>query len=212
MVLVLFGLPVLIRAQKAQHPSEVPAAGSWLILPEGSSGGIITAQTTEAELIRLYGKQNVVPQDVDLGEGETEPGSALFPSDPIRRVEILWKDAGGKRLPKRVQTSGEKTLWKTVHGISLGSSLKRLEQLNRKPFFLAGFGWDYSGTVLSWDQGALEQELDHVGRVILRLQPANDQSLRQDDRAVLGDRQFSSGHPAMQILNPTIYQIIWLFP
>jgi len=204
--------PLSIGAQNEHPPSGIPAARSWLILPGGANGGIITARTTEMDLALMYGKENVVPHDVDLGEGETEPGTELFPSDPMRQVEILWKDPKGKRSPKRVQVSGEKNLWRTVHGISLGTSLKRLEQLNRKPFLLAGFDWDYSGTVVSWDHGALEQELDHSGRVILRLTPANDQSKRADETSVVGDRNFSSGHPTMQKLNPTIYQLIWLFP
>jgi hypothetical protein len=99
-----------------------------------------------------------------------------------------------------------------VHGICLGTTLKQLEQINRKPFRIAGFAFDYSGTVISWSQGALEQELDSPGRVILRLEPPQDQWQQPDYRSVLGDRSFSSGHPAMQRLNPSVYQLIWLIP
>lgn len=160
----------------------------------------------------MFGNENVILQDVDLGEGETEQGTELFPADLLRRVDILWKDPIGKRSPKRVQISGAKSLWGTVHGISLGTTLEQLEQLNRKPFRLAGFAFDYSGTVVSWSHGALEEELDRPGRVILRLTPLQDQSQLPDYRSVLGDRFFSSGHPAMQRLSPSVYQLIWLFP
>src|SRR4029077_12172223 len=117
----------------------------------------------------------------------------LFPLDPTRQIDILWKDPQEKRSPKRVPISGEMNLWRTVYGISLGTSLKRRERLNRKPFRLAGFGWDYSGTVISWSHGALEQELqesNHPARVILRLTPSQNGGTLTI-RSVLGDRDFS---------------------
>ena len=215
LVIALFLLcvaPLQIDAQDKHFSTQRPGPRSWLILPAGASGGTITAQTTEAGLTRTYGKANVVAQAVDLGEGETELGTTLFPADPVRQVEILWKDPLGKRWPKRVQISGGKSLWRTVHGISLGTTLKNLEQLNRKPFLLTGFDWDYSGTVVSWNNGALGQELDHPGRVLLRLMPSHDHSQRLDYSSVEGDRDFSSRHPAMQKLHPAVYQLIWFFP
>jgi hypothetical protein len=205
-------LCVLIRAQGA-HPASGGASARWLILPGGASGGAISSQTTEADLIKKYGSENVVTHDVDLGEGETEEGTEMFPADPARRLDILWKDPTRKTSPKSFRISGAKTVWKTIHAVSLGTSLEQLEGLNQKPFRLAGFGFDYSGTVISWNEGALEQELGGVqspGRVILRLDVQQSQAQRAEYRSVLGDRVFSSGHPAMQALNPTIYEIIWL--
>jgi hypothetical protein len=202
----------LLHAQQVTNRTNTPPTVNWLILPGGASGGTISARTSEPELIEVFGKRNVVARDVGLGEGETEPGTALFPDDPLRQIEILWKDPKEKRSPKRVQISGVRSQWKTAHGITLGTSLKTLERLNRKPFLLAGFGWDYSGTVTSWTQGAMEEELVRPGRVILRLLPRNNPAHSQAETSVLGDRPFSSGHPAMQELNPCVYQLIWLFP
>lgn len=212
MLLLLAASPLLIGAQTKSVSPENPTSRSWLILPGGVTGGAINAQATEAELTKLYGKENVVSLDIELGEGETEQGTALFPDNPERRLEVLWKDREAKRGLKRVQISGEKSLWKTVHGISLGTTLKQLEQLNRKHFLLAGFAWDYSGTVMSWSQGTLEQELGPPPHVTLRLTPPNDPANDKLETEVLGDRSFSSGHPAMQELNPRVYQIIWVFP
>ena len=166
--------------------------------------------------MRIYGDKNVVSHDVGIGEGETEPGTELFPADPLRRLDILWKDPVEKRGPKSVRISGAKSLWQTAHSISLGTTLKRLEQLNKRPFRLAGFGFDYSGTVLSWSGGALENELgqeaNRAGRVILRLNCSPHQSQQPEYQSLQGDRLFSSGHPALQKLNPTVYEVIWLFP
>jgi hypothetical protein len=214
-LLLLIVSSVFILAQGGNPLSESSPSREWLILPGGASGGSISTQTTEGDLIRTYGKKNIVSQDVGIGEGETEPGTELFPTDPLRRVDILWKDPVEKRGPKSVWISGTKSLWGTVHGISLSTTLKKLEQLNRKPFRLTGFAWDYSGTVLSWNGGSLEQELgqaDRPGRIILRLDCTQDQYQQPDYKSLLGDRGFSSAHPAMEKLNPTVYQMIWFFP
>jgi hypothetical protein len=183
----------------------------WLTLASGEKGSI-NARMTRQDLVRIYGAPNVIDQDVDTGEGETELGTVVFPKDSERSIEILWQDPEKKTLPASAQIEGAKSLWKTVHNISLGTSLRDLERLNGRPFKLAGFGWDYSGTVTSWENGALAAELDGGhGRVILRLDSSTPQAADKDVAQVVGDRDFSSHHPVMQKLNPTAYQIIWVF-
>jgi hypothetical protein len=71
--------------------SGTPVPDAWLILPGGASGAI-TVSTTRRDLVERYGSANVRDQDVDIGEGETEPGTVLFPKDPKRSIEILWRD------------------------------------------------------------------------------------------------------------------------
>jgi hypothetical protein len=95
--------------------------------------------------------------------------------------------------------------------------LRELERLNGKPFQLAGFGWDYSGTVTDWNGGGLERVLNSCSRVLLRLEPrysptgptAEQQKLEEE---VGGDRDFPSGNPAMQQLNPVVYAIAVKLP
>jgi hypothetical protein len=196
------------------------APDPWLILP-GSDDGPITKHTTREDLVHQYGVANVSDRDVDVGEGETEPGTVVFSSDPQRTIEILWRDPAAKRAPKQVQIHGQVSLWKTAHGISLGTSLKELEHINGGPFLLLGFEWDYSGTVTSWKGGTLEKKLPGTlekdppgnGRVILRLDsPFNTNISGSESAEVAGDREFSSQHPVMQKINPHVYQIIWQFP
>jgi len=185
----------------------------WLVLAS-SDKGPINGHTTREELVRAYGKANVVDRDVDIGEGEIQPGTVIFPNDPKRSIEILWRDPVKKTQPSSAQIQGDASLWKASHGISLGTSLKQLEQFNGKPFQMAGFGWDYSGTVMSWENGSLATELDgEHGRVIVRLDCRPGGNVSQDEQnQVMGDGDFSSHHPVMQKLNPVAYQIIWVFP
>jgi len=204
--LLLLGFLPVIQIMEAQ------SADPWLIVPSGQ-GSVITSHTTRKDLVQAYGTANVVDQDVDVGEGETQPGTVIFPKDPERLIEILWKDPDKKTLPASAQLSGAKSRWKTAHSISLGTSLKDLERLNGRPFKLTGFGWDYSGTVTSWENGSLAAAFaGGHGRVIIRLDSPTSESADKDVDQVLGDRDFPSNHPVMQKLNPTAYQIIVMFP
>jgi hypothetical protein len=184
----------------------------WIILVSGENGAI-HAHTTRQDLVRTYEATNVVDKDVDIGEGETQPGTVLFPKDPQRSIEILWKDPDKQTLPASAQIEGSASRWKAAHNISLGTSLKELERLNGRPFHLSGFGWDYSGTITSWDNGSLAAELEGGhGRVLVRLGTASDTQVPDADQSqVMGDRDFPSDHPVMQKLNPRAYQLIWVF-
>jgi len=196
---------------------QIPDANSWTISVDGRSGAI-TATTTETDLQRMYRPENVKNGEIQIGEGEVESGTVVFPDDPLKRIEVLWADSK-KRVPKSVYVGGihnaayaDKSLWRTTYGITLGTTLLELERINRKPFRLAGFDWDYSGTVLSWNSGVLEGVFGSEGRkkVFLRLSYSTDPA-PPEHRAVQGDRSFSSGHPAMQKMNPHVYQMIFIF-
>jgi hypothetical protein len=187
---------------------------SWTIFL--GSTGPITASTTRQDLVAQYGEANVTDQDIDVGEGETEAGTVLFRDDPKRALSLVWNDPETKTIPKaailRVSARvvrGSTTVWTTAHGISLGTSLRELERINGRSFTLLGFGWDYEGTVSSWNKGVLENDLEGNGRVILRLGPrAVSQKLLIE---VQGDRPFSSANPIMQRIDPGIYEIVWEF-
>ena len=186
----------------------------WRVVP-GSRVGAITAQTSDAALEALFGPDNVQRTDVYLGEGFTAPGTVVYPGDATRRVEIVWRD-GSRTAPKEVRLTGESSAWQTAEGISLGSTLREIERLNGSPFKLAGFAFDYEGTIVDCGRGRLsmlgcsgESEGPPRGRlVVIRLRPGDDAARAPEYRQVVGDRVFSSGHPAMQALNPRVYQMI----
>jgi hypothetical protein len=194
------------------RPAGAPKHASYLIVPNVRVGAI-TPRTSESELQKIYGRKNVRSTEVNVGEGELEPGTIIYPDDPARTIEVIWKDARGRRHPKRIQLTGEKSVWRTRQGISLGTRLKELERINGRPFVLTGFSWDYAGTVVSWERGKLEKEFERGGRVILRLSDQTNHGLTEREAgSVAGDRDFSSGHRVMQKINPKVYQIVVEFP
>jgi hypothetical protein len=182
--------------------SGVAALDQWKLAPGTRSS--INSGTSEAELRQRYGSSALESIRVELGEGETAPGTVLYPSDSLRRLEIIWRDTLGRQQPARLIVRGAGSQWQVGPGISLGTSLKDLERLNRQPFTLAGFGWDYAGVITDWKGGALDSVLNGV-KVYLDPGPAQHESAAYSQ--VLGDRDYSSALPPMQQLNPKVAQI-----
>src|SRR4051794_443024 len=190
-------------AVRRSQPPPTPPATDWQVSPRSGSGPL-TPEGSEVELRERYGPTAVDSARIELGEGETTPGTVLYTSDSLRRAEIVWKDTLSRRRPARVILRGSQSKWRVGQGISLGTSLKELEGLNGRPFVLAGFGWDYAGVITDWKGGALDSTLAGIK---LYLDPGSAQQQSAAYSQVLGDRDYSSDLPAMQQLNPKVAQI-----
>ena len=175
----------------------------WHLDPRDSSA-IIAAQSSEAELRERFGAADISSTRVELGEGESSPGTVLFPGDSMWRAEIVWQDTVRRQRPARIIIRGTQSRWQVGPGISLNTSLGDLERLNGKPFTLAGFGWDYAGVVTDWKAGALDSALTGIK---LYLDPGPSQYESAPYSQVLGDRDYSSDLPAMQQLSPKVRTI-----
>lgn len=177
-------------------------------------GTVFGPETTPASLVAVFGEGNVVTRRVHAGEGGYETGTVIFP-DTEDEVEVLWKEptlAGGPRI---VRTRSERGSWETPLGLKIGLDLRSIERINRRPFRLAGFAWDYGGTVTSWEGGRLDEPPDATCRPRATLSPddpGDDVALWRAERQVLGSDIFSSGHPSMQLLNPKIHELFLFFP
>lgn len=160
-------------------------------------------------ILARFGSSSVATGEIYLGEGFSETGTVLFGDSPENRVEILWRDVDAQSGPKSVRVRGESSRWQTPGGLTLGLTLHAVERLNAKPFRLTGFGTDYEGTQLSWSGGRLGPSSASACAVRVRLRPDDSGDDKPWYRQVIGDREFSSGHPAMQYLNPRVYEM-WL--
>jgi hypothetical protein len=180
------------------------AANDWVIVP-GVRIGPITGETTRADLQRLFGAANVKDAPVYVGEGFEEPGTIVLSSDPTRSLAVLWSAGGTSRVVESVyicRMVRKRCRWHTSEGISMGTDLKTLEKQNGRPFRMVGIDMDYQGTVTSWEGGRLQAER---GRMLVRLDLAKRPPL---DDAETDDGDLLSAHPAIQRLNPVIYEII----
>jgi hypothetical protein len=189
-----------------------------LLIVPGARVGPINAKTPDDALDALLGPNNVERIDVKLGEGFTATGTGVYPDSAGHRIEIVWTDTA-RTVPKEVRLTGDSSMWQTGAGISLGSTLREIERLNGFPFRLAGFAFDYAGTIADCGRGRLavlgcsgaaeDFQPAREGRLmVLRLAPDAAAAAMPEYRQVRGDRIFSSGHPAMQALDPRVYQMV----
>ena len=127
--------------------------------------------TSAADLERSFGIQNVKSAEVYIGEGFAEAGTVVFPDQPEDRIEIVWRDTDQKRSPAWIRIRGTRSNWRTPQGLSLGSDLRTLERVNRRPFRILSFDVDYAGSVLSWSGGFLERKSPAGCMIGARLMP-----------------------------------------
>ena len=178
---------------------------------------VLSPGTSAAALAARFGVANVKTAQVPWGgaEGDFSEGTVLFDGITDARLEIYWRDSANKREPEWVSVRGKSTRWQSPAGIKLGTTLRTLEQLNGKPFRLLGFGSDVSGTVMSWSCGRLAEQDDPGCRVRVRVGPEWE-NMGPSRSALInqlkGETEFSSGHPAMQALNPAVYEMLLQYP
>ena len=208
----LLALALVANCGRSKPASEQAAAPhgptpprEWTIEP-GQRVGLLEASGSEVDLAQSYGAANVGQATIDMGEGEMATGTVLFPPDSLRRIHIIWKDAEGKRLPDVAILRGHRSIWTLPSGVSLGTSLRELEEKNGRPFLLLGFGGNMEGFIKSWNRGKLDTAL--TARVKLYLAPDPAMQASPESSEVQGDREYLSNSPGMDRLNPTVYQII----
>ena len=133
----------------------------------------------------------------------------MFEGSPMK-VEVVWWDPETRTRLAWARTREPNSPWRTVNGIAIGMDLLSLERRNGWPFRLANLsGPEGQGKVRSWGRGRMESVDSEGCRVNISLQPSGD---RHVDRVLYGQvmrgREFSSGHPTMQAINPQVVSLI----
>jgi hypothetical protein len=204
----VLGGAILLAAGQSPVRAVTPADPCQLTLRD--PGRMLDRQVSPALLARTFRRGELRESAVDVGEGETRPGTLVFPDDPRRRLSVVWAKRTRPGQATWLMVSGE-SQWRGYRDIGIGTDLRTLERLNERPFVLAGFAWDYGGTIVDWQGGRLGAVATERCRLIVRLAPppnANRDLVEQ----VVGDRDFPSDHPAMRGLNPAAYQVILELP
>lgn len=163
----------------------------------------------EAGLVARYGRENVRPAGVVGWDDGPQDGAVVFPDQHDLELEIIWADPG--KTIDSIRTRGAGGRWRSPEGITVGMDLKTIEQRNGWPFRLARFhGEGYPGGVLSWGNGRLKARISDGCAVHIYLLPQEGATIDKEIRRQLNVREYSSGHPAMQAVNPRVYQmLIW---
>ena len=132
-------------------------------------GAPIAWDANEETLKAQFGAENIEYKDLGGPEGTEMFGTRVYGKDPKKTFDIVWSDEAKRANPAVINVNqvwsedGETVTvpdWKSAEGIYLGMPIAELEKLNGKPFKLFGFGWDYGGSVISWEGGKLEPAAD----------------------------------------------------
>lgn len=186
---------------KSKNSTEnVVSTNDFTIVP-GERVGMITANTTEAKLQETYGADKIKIQSVPIAEGDIQEGVVLYPGTS-NEIEIIWETAASEGTPAFIRIGKDSTQWKTSEGITVGTSLEKLEEINGKPFTFYGFEWDYGGLVMDWNGGKLTSNL------VIALVPQNFEAMGDD---MLGEVQLSSDDPKVRALQPRVGSIVVTF-
>jgi len=187
----------------------------WLIVP-GERVGPIHADMTRTQVAEVFGAKNLKDGITSDEEGNYRIVIA-FPQDPARQLQLEFDQHSHKLgLITVCPTTVTGCRWHTMQGITTGTSLKELEYLNGRPFHLAGFAWDYSGTVTNWNHGTLTHSLasqhpcrkDEIGVGLALNVAKQDSKLSDQEREWIsqtsGDADWLSSARQMRGLNPVV--------
>jgi len=187
--------------QRAPARKPAPKAPAYIV----ACSGVFAKDTTHLKLALKYDSRNIVFGQVDGPDGSKLNASILFPSDPRRRLEVLWNNDAAHADPSVIAING-KSQWAAPNGLKLGLTIATLEKLNKRPFKLGGFSPDGSASVIGWEGGALSA-LPGGCKVGMRLfedakAPAEARS------AVAGDKELLSNDAKVRAVKPAIGEIL----
>ncbi|AFY55634.1 hypothetical protein Riv7116_3161 [Rivularia sp. PCC 7116] len=181
--------------------SKSDAVNDTLIIP-GKRVGSITAETTRADLVKIYGESNLKDETILQVEGTVSVPATKVNQGTPGALTIFWKDETRKEI---LYIRGFGSQWKTPEGIGVGTSLSGLREILGE-FKLTGFGWDYGGLVNFKDTKLSK----YRGKLSLTLNPGDENVYGKYPKqygAVSGDIELSSTNPNLEPLDVRVYQM-----
>lgn len=192
-----FGLQVVGAFQTLQGPRREFSCASF------------PTDLSETDLIDRYGRDNVKRAPVVGADDGPQDGAVVFDGSAMK-LEVVWWDPQTRTSLFWVRTREVGGPWETPDGITVGMDLLTIERRNGWPFRLAALGGPEGlGVIRSWGRGRLRSAGADGCRVAVSLQPAGDRRIDSAVfRQVWSGREFSSGHPAMQAINPQVAALV----
>lgn len=156
-----------------------------------TSWGLIKENTSFADLKTLYGAAAIKNERICGPECiDSLDVTKLFPGT-VNEAIIYWKDSAYHQKIAFITSYSEGASWHTADSLKIGSAVSNLLRLNGKPIKFYGFGWDYGGSIISYNAGRFEKS--SVDFELDKRYQENDTSM-----ALLGDVEFSSDSPDVQ--------------
>jgi hypothetical protein len=168
----------------------VPPAQTDSFMITDSSWGFITAGMAIEDVKKVYGDTNVKDERICGPECmDSIDVTKVFAGQP-NEFTIYWNDTAYHRVISSIESFNEAAQWHSADSIKMGSGLKDLLRVNGKKISFYGFGWDYGGTIDSYNGGKLEKSAVHY-----RIELFDNQT---QDNSLYGDTGLDTDMPAVQ--------------
>jgi len=181
-------------------------AEDWLIIPNVRVGKIMANSTAE-DIAQAY-PNNISNDEVGIGEGIMTQVTHVYAGTP-NALTVYWKEGAELQKIDRIVISTEGSSWKTENGITVGTTLEKLEELNGQPFKLYGFEWDYAGTITSWENGQLSTDFKISEKFVAQLGTEKAPSEGYGD--IVGEDEFLSNHAVIKTRELKVIQMGVIF-
>lgn len=171
----------------------------WICIP-GKRIGPITKETNGMALIKIFGKKNIktiTTESDELGlPGEIY--TYVYPNSK-NEIQIRWNE----QKPWIVSIYKNGTQWRTLEGLTIGSSINELVKINKRNFVISGYGWEYGGYVTSWNNGELTK---YKGKLDVFLDEGNgtlkgSNFIGEKLRISSDDQQLLQAKPKVKLMN-----------
>jgi len=189
------------RRERAQ--AKKPAKATTTV----ACSGVFAADSNHEALETAYNAKNVTFTEVDSGpDGSKLMASVLFPDDPKRRLEVLWRNEDARSDIYRIAINGRST-WTGPKGLRLGMPLAAVEKINGKPFKMQGFDQSNSSSAIDWQDGALASMPGgcEIG-IFFAADPKTPQTAREEAAA---GQEFTSSDATIRAVKPIVTEILF---
>jgi hypothetical protein len=189
-------------APKPRKPAATPTANVV------SCSGLFAKDSSHVKLAEFFQTQNIEYGQVAGSGGGMLNATILFPKDPKRRLEVLWRNEAARSDTSTIVITGQ-SQWKGPKGLRLGLALAALEKLNGKPFRLTGFDQPGGAQALDWMGGALA---NLPGGCQVGMTFAADRKVAANLVAAAAGKELMSSDPAVRAVKATVSEMIFGYP
>ncbi len=127
------------------------------LLITDSSWGLITKTTNFEALQKLYGIKNIKDERICGPECIDSIEVTILYPDAKNEAIIYWRDSAYHKEIGMIRCYSDSAGYHTSTGIQIGSGITDLLKLNGQKINFYGFGWDYGGGIISYNNGKLEK-------------------------------------------------------
>jgi len=163
---------------------------------------------THESIVAHFGAGNVVFDQIAGDEGTYPEATVIFPTDPARRLAIVWRDIDGQQTPNYIFVP-EDSRW-SLSGLRTNMTIAEVEALNGRPFTLGGFDEIDRGAIQDFEGGKLSLTAGACRAHVEFTHPYFGTPISLDD-PVSGQGEYSSTDPTFRALGAKVRSIVLMY-